>query len=259
MSAAAVRIRELTVGYHGTPAVEGIDVDIAAGEVVVLFGPSGCGKSTILRAVAGLLTPMAGTIELDGSAVHGTCADRALVFQEDALLPWRSAMANVELALALRGVPRKHRREEAARLLEQVGQKGYERHLPRQLSGGMRQRVQLARTLASKPRVMLMDEPFGALDAQTRATMQALVVDVWGLSRTTVLFVTHDVHEAVLLGDRVCVLTARPARLAALVEVPPTIDRDDAVAEIELALVSAMASERKAREAPTSAAATVAL
>lgn len=240
---AAVRIRGLTAGYQGCPAVTGIDVDVEPGEVVILFGPSGCGKSTILRAVAGLLAPIAGTIEIDGIPIEGTSAERALVFQEDALLPWRSAQANVELALALRGVPRARRRTEAAMLIEQVGLAGFARHLPRQLSGGMRQRVQLARTLASRPRVMLMDEPFGALDAQTRASMQALVLEVWSQYRTSVLFVTHDVNEAVLLADRICVLTSRPARLSAVVDVGKVADARAAVEQIELALAAARAIE----------------
>lgn len=240
---AAVRIRGLTAGYRGCPAVTGIDVDVAPGEIAVLFGPSGCGKSTILRAVAGLLEPIAGTIEIDGAPIRGTSADRALVFQEDALLPWRSAQGNVELALALRGVPRTRRRPEAEALLDRVGLAGFARHLPRQLSGGMRQRVQLARTLACRPRVMLMDEPFGALDAQTRSAMQALVLEVWAQYRTSVLFVTHDVNEAVLLGDRVLVLTSRPARLSAVVNARALGDPAAAVEQIELALAEARALE----------------
>lgn len=248
---AAVSIRDLTVGYDGVPAVTGIDVDVAPGEVVVLFGPSGCGKSTILRAVAGLLRPMAGTVGIDGAPIDGTSADRALVFQEDALLPWRSARANVELALALRGVARSERRAEAGGLLDRVGLAGFERHLPRQLSGGMRQRVQLARTLASRPRVMLMDEPFGALDAQTRATMQTLVVEVWSNYRTSVLFVTHDANEAVLLGDRICVLSSRPARLSAIVDVHAVADPSAAIAQIQLALATARTLERAAAQPGT--------
>lgn len=247
---AAVRIRGLSAGYHCDAAVTEIDVDVAPGEVVVLFGPSGCGKSTILRAVAGLLGPTAGTIEIDGTPIEGTSADRALVFQEDALLPWRSAQANVELALALRRVPRVQRRSEAQELLDRVGLAGFERHLPRQLSGGMRQRVQLARTLASRPRLMLMDEPFGALDAQTRSSMQALVLEVWAQYRTSVLFVTHDVSEAVLLGDRVCLLTARPARVGAVVDVAKVGGPGAAVAHIERALETTRACGPPSSPAP---------
>jgi NitT/TauT family transport system ATP-binding protein len=185
----------------------------------VILGPSGCGKSTILRAVAGLQPLASGAIELDGRPVSGTSAERAMVFQDDALLPWRSARANVELALQLRGVPRAERRARAGALLGQVGLDGFEDHLPRRLSGGMRQRVQLARTFALAPRVLLMDEPFGALDAQTRRTMQRLLVDVWTEHRTTVVFVTHDVDEALVLADRIVVLSARPARPRRIVDV----------------------------------------
>ena len=216
---AAVRIRGLTVAYGATNAVDGLDLDVSPGETVVLFGSSGCGKSSALRAVAGLLKPAGGTIEVDGVAVTGPSSERAMVFQEDALLPWRSAQANVEFSLALRGVSRRDRRGEAVELLERVGLAGFEHHLPKELSGGMRQRVQLARTLAAGPRVMLMDEPFGALDAQTRQVMQKLLLEVWRDHLTTSLFVTHDLNEALLLGDRVCVLTSRQARVQAIVDI----------------------------------------
>lgn len=219
---AAVRIRGLTAGYAGVPAVVGVDLDVAPGEIVMLFGPSGCGKSTVLRTLAGLLRPLAGRIEVDGQPVTGTSGERALVFQEDALLPWRTALGNVEFALALRGELRYRRKVEARHLLKQVALSGFEQHLPHQLSGGMRQRVQLARTLAVHPRVMLMDEPFGALDAQTRRTMQNLLLEVWKEYRTTVVFVTHDLEEALLLGDRIVVMTPRPARVKTIVEVGKT-------------------------------------
>ena len=199
----------------------GVDLDVAPGEIVMLFGPSGCGKSTVLRTLAGLLTPLAGSIEVDERPVAGTSRERALVFQEDALLPWRTAFGNVEFALALRGEPRYRRRMEANHLLKQVALSGFEQHLPQQLSGGMRQRLQLARTLAAHPRVMLMDEPFGALDAQTRRAMQNLLLEVWKEYRTTVVFVTHDIEEALLLGDRIVVMTPRPARVKTIVEVGP--------------------------------------
>jgi len=152
--------------------------------------------------------------------VGGTNAACAMVFQEDALLPWRSAARNVEYALKLRGVPRGQRRREAEELLAQVGLEGFFDHLPGQLSGGMRQRVQLARTLATRPRVMLMDEPFGALDAQTRSEMQQLLISVWRQYETTILFVTHDVDEALLLGDRVVLLSPRPAVVREIVDIP---------------------------------------
>lgn len=162
-----------------------------------------------------MLEPVGGTAEIDG----GSGEQCAMVFQEDALLPWRSARKNVEFALKLRGVPRARRRAEALELLVQVGLDGYGEHLPGALSGGMRQRVQLARTLATEPRVLLMDEPFGALDAQTRADMQRLLITVWQQRKTTVLFVTHDVDEALLLADRIVLLTPRPARIQRIVTI----------------------------------------
>ncbi|WP_433520237.1 ABC transporter ATP-binding protein [Nocardia pseudovaccinii] len=211
---AAVRMRGLCIAYDEILTAE-VDLDIDGGEIVVLLGPSGCGKSTILRAMAGLLQPVGGTAEVDG----GSGERCAMVFQEDALLPWRTARKNVEFALKLRGVKRGRRRAEALELLDQVGLDGFGEHLPGALSGGMRQRVQLARTLATQPRVLLMDEPFGALDAQTRADMQRLLISVWQRHRTTVLFVTHDVDEALLLADRIVLLTPRPARIQRIVTI----------------------------------------
>lgn len=220
MSAGArVRLEGLKLAFGDMPAAE-IDLDVRPGEIVVLLGPSGCGKSTILRALAGLLKPTAGRAEVDGKSVGETDTACAMVFQEDALLPWRSAARNVEYALKLRGVPRGQRRRQAEELLAQVGLEGFSGHLPGQLSGGMRQRVQLARTLATRPRVMLMDEPFGALDAQTRSEMQQLLVSVWRQYETTILFVTHDVDEALLLGDRIVLLSPRPAVVRTTVDIP---------------------------------------
>ena len=220
MSAGArVRLDGLQLAFGEMPAAE-VDLDVGPGDIVVLLGPSGCGKSTILRALAGLLRPVAGRAEVDGSPVGATGSACAMVFQEDALLPWRSAVRNVEYALKLRGIPRGERRRQAEELLAQVGLEGFCSHLPGQLSGGMRQRVQLARTLATRPRVMLMDEPFGALDAQTRSEMQQLLVSVWRKHRTTILFVTHDVDEALLLADRIVLLTPRPAKVSQVVDIP---------------------------------------
>jgi NitT/TauT family transport system ATP-binding protein len=202
----SVRVEGLTVRYGSAVVLQDLSLDVGTGEILVVAGPSGCGKSTLLRAVAGLTAVTAGRIVVDGQEVRGTSRDRAMVFQDDGLLPWRTAERNVELPLALRGVPRTVRRTAARRWLDRVGLAGFERHLPRELSGGMRQRVQLARTLAQRPKVVLMDEPFAALDAQTRADMQELVVEVLREAGTTTVFVTHDVDEAVRLGDRVVVL-----------------------------------------------------
>jgi NitT/TauT family transport system ATP-binding protein len=213
----SLRIENLSVHYGQRTVLSGLDLAVADAEILAVTGPSGCGKSTLLRALAGLLPASSGRVVSGGTPVTGTSAERALVFQDDGLLPWRSVRRNVELPLAIRRVPRARRRAEAESWLTQVGLSGYEDHLPRELSGGMRQRVQLARTLAGSPRVILADEPFGALDAQTRTAMQRLLVEVWRKRPTTVVFVTHDVDEALFLADRVAVLT-RDGRLAKVVE-----------------------------------------
>ncbi len=215
---AAVRLDNLELGFHGKTAAK-VTLDIEPGEVVVFLGPSGCGKSTILRALAGLLPPMSGTATVDGDTIFGNDRHCAMVFQEDALLPWRTALKNVEFPLRLRGSRGKAAKAAATTYLEQVGLGSYLDHLPSHLSGGMRQRVQLARTLACAPRVMLMDEPFGALDAQTRLDMQKLLIEVWTRTQMTILFVTHDVDEALLLADRVVLLTHRPATVADVIEI----------------------------------------
>jgi NitT/TauT family transport system ATP-binding protein len=216
---AAVRLEGLKIAFDDVPAAD-IDLEVSPGEIVVLLGPSGCGKSTILRALAGLIRPAGGRADIDGKPVGEAGAACAMVFQDDALLPWRTAARNVEYALKLRGIPRGQRRNQAEDLLAQVGLEEFADHLPGQLSGGMRQRVQLARTLATRPRVLLMDEPFGALDAQTRSEMQRLLISVWRRYDTTILFVTHDVDEALLLADRIVLLSPRPARVGAVVEIP---------------------------------------
>jgi NitT/TauT family transport system ATP-binding protein len=213
-----ITIDRLTVGYD-RPVLKDISLEIPSGEILVVVGPSGCGKSTLLRALAGLLAPASGQITVDGIQVDGTSGERALVFQDDGLLPWRSVRRNVELPLAIRRLSKVDRRAVADDWIAQVGLAGYERRLPRELSGGMRQRVQLARTLAGTPRVVLADEPFGALDAQTRVAMQRLLVEVWQQHPTTVVFVTHDVDEALFLGDRVAVL-GRDGHLLTVVESP---------------------------------------
>ncbi|WP_319451048.1 MULTISPECIES: ABC transporter ATP-binding protein [unclassified Mycobacterium] len=210
MSAGAVILDQLKLGFGGVLAAD-ITFTARPGEVVVFLGPSGCGKSTILRALAGLLTPLSGHATVDGAPVVGNAAQCAMVFQEDALLPWRTAAKNVQYPIKLRGIGGKELKASAQARLEQVGLGPYGHHLPSQLSGGMRQRVQLARTLACEPKVMLMDEPFGALDAQTRLDMQQLLMRVWEQQKMTILFVTHDVDEALLLADRIVLLSHRPA------------------------------------------------
>ncbi|MCV7029919.1 ABC transporter ATP-binding protein [Mycobacterium sherrisii] len=217
MSAGAVHLDGLKLGFNGALAAD-ITLDVNPGEVVVFLGPSGCGKSTILRALAGLLAPMGGHATVDGAAA-GSTAQCAMVFQEDALFPWRTALKNVMYPIRLRGVGKKEAKAAAQERLEQVGLGSYGGHLPGHLSGGMRQRVQLARTLACEPKVMLMDEPFGALDAQTRLEMQQLLLAVWAQQKMTILFVTHDVDEALLLADRVVLLSHRPATVADIITI----------------------------------------
>lgn len=220
MTGMKLELRDLVLSYGGAPVVDGLDLTVSPGEILVLTGPSGCGKSTVLRALAGLLAADRGEVLADGARVTTTSRDRAMVFQDNALLPWRTVQSNVELALKLAGAPRQGRREEALKWIADVDLAGFETYLPKSLSGGMRQRVQLARGLAGAPRAVMMDEPFGALDAQTRATMQRLLIDTWRAHPTTVVFVTHDVDEALLIGDRIAVLGRAGQPLRALIDVP---------------------------------------
>lgn len=226
MTGMNLTLRDVALGYGGPPVVTGLDLDVRPGEILVLTGPSGCGKSTVLRALAGLLPPEDGEVLADGDRVVTTSRDRAMVFQDNALLPWRTVQSNVELALKLAGRPRRGRRDEALRWISDVGLAGFERYLPKSLSGGMRQRVQLARGLAGAPRAVMMDEPFGALDTPTRATMQRLLIDTWLVHPTTIVFVTHDVDEALLIGDRIAVLGRAGEPLRALLDVPSPRDAD---------------------------------
>ena len=200
-------------------ALDGVSFDVASGEFVAVVGPSGCGKSSLLLLVNGLLKPTAGRVRLDGEAIGEPSADRALVFQESALLPWRTVQANVELPLELRRTPAPTRHEVARRHLRQVGLEAYSRFFPHQVSGGMRQRVGLARALAADPRVLLMDEPFAALDAQMRQLMGAELLRLWEAEKKTILFVTHDLDEAIYLADRVVVMSARPGRILDLLPI----------------------------------------
>lgn len=209
----------ITLSYTGAPVIENLSLTVEPGEILVLTGPSGCGKSTVLRALTGLLRPDGGRVLADGEPVTTTSRDRGMVFQDSALLPWRTVRSNIELALQLRGEPKANRRERADRWITEVGLAGFADYLPKNLSGGMRQRVQLARGLAGAPRAVMMDEPFAALDTQTRAAMQRLLIDTWKAHPTTIVFVTHDVDEALTLGDRVAVLGRAGQPLRALIEV----------------------------------------
>ncbi len=200
-------------------ALENISFSVEDNEFSVIVGPSGCGKTSLLRLVAGLIEPSEGEIWLDQTRITGPGPDRGMVFQSYTLFPWLTVEQNVEFGLKLRGVPHNERRDIARRFLIQMGLDGFERHYPRQLSGGMMQRVALARALANDPAVLLMDEPFGALDSQTRSLMQELLLDIWQQSSKTVLFITHDIDESVLLGDRVYVMSARPGHIKEMLEI----------------------------------------
>ncbi len=207
-------------------ALTNFSLDIAQGEFVSIVGPSGCGKSTFLNIVLGLIEPASGVIHLNGTRISGPGQERAMVFQEFGLLPWRSVTANVELGLELKGVPSSKRAARAKELINLVGLKGFENHYPHELSGGMKQRVGLARALATEPEVLLMDEPFAALDAQTRDLMQTELLQIWERSKKTVLFVTHSIEEAAYLSDRVIVMTARPGRTKDVIQIDLPRPRD---------------------------------
>ncbi|MEN4448491.1 ABC transporter ATP-binding protein [Mycobacterium sp. SM3041] len=235
-----LELDRIRLSYTGEPVVDGLSLTVQPGEILVLTGPSGCGKSTVLRALAGLLKPDAGRVLADGELVTTTSRDRGMVFQDSALLPWRTVRSNIELALQLRGVPRAGRRERAERWIDEVGLTGFADFLPKSLSGGMRQRVQLARGLAGAPRAVLMDEPFGALDAKTRHAMQALLIDTWQAHPTTIVFVTHDVDEALVLGDRVAVLGRAGQPLRALLDVPSPRDAEISRTELRAEILGAL-------------------
>nr|WP_259374295.1 ABC transporter ATP-binding protein [Calidifontimicrobium sp. SYSU G02091] len=193
--------------------MQATDLDVAENDFVTILGPSGCGKSTLLRIVAGLDQPTAGDVLLEGRAIHGPGADRGMVFQSYTLFPWLNVLDNVCFGLRERGLPRAEQLDIAHAFIAKVGLRGFEQHYPKQLSGGMQQRVAIARALANGPRMLLMDEPFGALDHQTRELMQELLLGIWEAERKTVLFVTHDIDEAVFMGSRVVVMSARPGRI----------------------------------------------
>lgn len=210
-----------TFTTRGNPLVvlEDINFEIRAGEFFVIVGQSGCGKTTFLRIVQGLDRATEGTIKLDGRPLQGPGPDRGFVFQNDSLFPWRTTLRNVTFGLELRGTPKQQADREAREIIKLVGLAGFENHYPFELSGGMRQRVNLARAFAVNPDILLMDEPFAALDALTRETMQQELVRIVAETGKTVLFITHQIDEAILLADRIAVLSARPGRVARIIDV----------------------------------------
>ena len=224
--AVKIEVDNLTLDYTNAEtgeshrAVERLDLQVAADEFLCVVGPSGCGKSTLLSAIAGFLRPTQGRIAMDGRPITGPGAERGVVFQEYALLPWMTVLDNAALGLKLRGMPKKERYDEARRFLAIANLHGVEHKYPHELSGGMKQRVAVARTLANSPEVMLMDEPFAAVDAQTRMTLQEELGRIAMQSKLTVIFITHSVEEAIFLGDRVAVMTPGPGRIRTIVRVP---------------------------------------
>ncbi len=203
----------------GVEALGGINLEVKCGEFLAIVGPSGCGKSTFLEIASGLIKPTSGSIYIDGKEINGPAHDRGIVFQGYALFPWRTVLENIAYGLEEKGVPRKMRDEICRRYISLVGLLGFEDHYPYQLSGGMKQRVAIARALAYNPDILLMDEPFAALDAQTREMLQDEILRIWDETKKTVLFVTHNIEEAVFLADRIAVMSARPGVIKQIVEV----------------------------------------
>jgi len=222
---ARLRVENVSLRYR-TPdggtfsALENVSFEVPDQQFAVIVGPSGCGKSSLLYLTAGLSEPTEGDIHVGGQLVDGPGADRGMVFQSYTLFPWLTVRQNVEFGLKRRGMPAAERREIVDYYLDEVGLRRFENNYPKQLSGGMMQRVAIARALANDPQILLMDEPFGALDSQTRMQMQQLLLRVWDHSKKTVVFVTHDIDEAILLGDRVYVMGARPGRIKRILDVP---------------------------------------
>ena len=219
-----IEMRDVSVRFgrngHSVDAVSGVSLEVKPGDFVTVIGPSGCGKSTLLNIVAGFLRPTVGEALLDGGTIAGPGADRGVVFQQYSLFPWMTVRKNVEFGLKMQGLGANARESAARSLLGMAGVLAFENHYPDQLSGGMKQRVGIVRALATSPQVMLMDEPFGALDSQTRTVMQEILTNMWQQLQLSVLFITHDIEEAIFLSEKVYVMTARPGRIKAEIPIP---------------------------------------
>lgn len=220
--------KQYTTGGESLMALDDVSLSIQSGEFVCLLGPSGCGKTTLLNCLAGFVRPTSGTISMNGHAIAGPDSERGVVFQDHGLLPWYTVEQNIGLGPKIAGVASSELRETVRRYIELVGLSGFESRFPAQLSGGMKQRVGIARALANKPQALLMDEPFGALDAQTRQTMQDELLKIWEAERKTIVFVTHSIPEAISLADRIVVMSPRPGRIAEIVPVNMSRIRDRA-------------------------------
>lgn len=207
-------------GRNGkTVALNGINLEIAENEFICVVGPSGCGKSTLLNIIAGLLEPTSGTVSLDGKIIEGTGVERGVVFQQYALFPWRTVLKNVMFPLEMKRMPKEEAKAVAMKYIKAVGLEGFENSYPKELSGGMKQRVAIARAYAANPEVLLLDEPFGALDAQTRVQLQTELLNTWEHEKKTCFFITHDVDEAIILAQRVIIMSARPGRIKRIVDI----------------------------------------
>jgi NitT/TauT family transport system ATP-binding protein len=224
MSTPVISVQDATKIYQTdrgrTVSLDNVSIDVAKGEFITLVGPSGCGKSTMLNLIAGLLDPTSGSVLVNGTPVSGPGPDRGVIFQQYALFPWLTARENVEFGLRLQGVGKKERAERAQHYLDMVGLQDFGGALPKELSGGMKQRCAIARAYAVHPSLLLMDEPFGALDALTRVQMQDDLLHAWEQEKRTVVFITHDVDEAVYLANRVVVMSPRPGRISQIIDVP---------------------------------------
>ena len=232
ISLTQVRKEFVTRGENGGPsarftALEDITFDVRSGEFLAVVGPSGCGKSTLLDLLGGLTMPTSGRILLDGHPISGPARDRGIVFQQYALFPWRTALQNIEFGLDLAGRKAGERLDVARHFLDLVGLSAFANRYPHELSGGMKQRVAIARSLAYDPEVLLMDEPFAALDAQTRETLQGELLRIWRATGKTIVFITHGIDEAVVLGQRVAVMTSRPGRIKEIVDIPEVLRSEE--------------------------------
>ncbi|WP_079914888.1 ABC transporter ATP-binding protein [Paenibacillus sp. 32352] len=227
-----IEISQLSKVYKGrtgdVTALQNTDLTIGQNEFVCVVGPSGCGKTTLLNIIAGLEDATSGSVKVDGVEVKGPGKERGVVFQQYALFPWKTVLKNVEFGLKLRGLNKQERRETAEKYLEIVGLKDFAHAYPKELSGGMKQRVAIARAYAVQPEVLLMDEPFGALDAQTRAQLQEELLKTWQTEKKTCFFITHDVEEAVILAQKVIIMSARPGRIKEIIDVDIPYPRDQA-------------------------------
>jgi NitT/TauT family transport system ATP-binding protein len=263
-NAVRIRVRDLVKRFSDIArqeeviAINGMDLDIGQEEFLTVLGPSGCGKTTLLNIIAGFDHPTSGYVTLDGETIRKPGPDRGVVFQEYALFPWLTVAQNIEFGLRESGLPKQERQARVQQQVLSVGLSGFEQRYPQELSGGMRQRVALARILANDPKTLLMDEPFAALDAQTRTIMQDELLRTWGAAPRAAIFITHNIEEAILLGDRVVVMTARPGRVKEIVDVKLPRPRDVTSHEfndIRRRVASLLEDEVKAAFAATKAAA----